>query len=117
MTDVERSSKLLKHMIQKMNIKFKGGLLGLKDFKMILRVTAAQETTSNSVEMPKPDINVYSRRPKQIKSVGSSKKAKIVEFKIANNSKPNHLWGSNATDVPSLSRLSSSILAPDAQNI
>ncbi|GKE99231.1 hypothetical protein Tco_0022582 [Tanacetum coccineum] len=25
-----------------MNIKFKGGLLGLKDFKMILRVTAAQ---------------------------------------------------------------------------
>ncbi|GJY13695.1 hypothetical protein Tco_0383004 [Tanacetum coccineum] len=29
--------------IQKMNIKFKGGLLGLKDFKMILRVTTAQE--------------------------------------------------------------------------
>ncbi|GJR66882.1 hypothetical protein Tco_0012947 [Tanacetum coccineum] len=25
-----------------MNIKFKGGLLGLKDFKMILRVTTAQ---------------------------------------------------------------------------
>ncbi|GKB18379.1 hypothetical protein Tco_0852302 [Tanacetum coccineum] len=29
-------------MIQKMNIKFRGGLLGLKDFKMILRVTTAQ---------------------------------------------------------------------------
>ncbi|GJR12455.1 hypothetical protein Tco_0795107 [Tanacetum coccineum] len=28
--------------IQKMNIKFKGGLLGFKDFKMILRVTSAQ---------------------------------------------------------------------------
>ncbi|GJU28552.1 hypothetical protein Tco_1167173, partial [Tanacetum coccineum] len=28
--------------IQMMNIKFRGGLLGLKDFKMILRVTAAQ---------------------------------------------------------------------------
>ncbi|GJZ64090.1 hypothetical protein Tco_0620511 [Tanacetum coccineum] len=28
--------------IQKMNIKFRGGLLGLKDFKMILRVTTAQ---------------------------------------------------------------------------
>ncbi|GJR37752.1 hypothetical protein Tco_1213436 [Tanacetum coccineum] len=28
--------------IQKMNIKFRGGLLGLKDFKMILRVTTPQ---------------------------------------------------------------------------
>ncbi|GJW90076.1 putative ribonuclease H-like domain-containing protein [Tanacetum coccineum] len=28
--------------IQKMNIKFRGGLFGLKDFKMILRVTTAQ---------------------------------------------------------------------------
>ncbi|GKA77404.1 retrovirus-related pol polyprotein from transposon TNT 1-94 [Tanacetum coccineum] len=54
---------------------------------------------------PKPKIKVYSRRPKQIKSVGSSKKAKIVESKIANNSEPNHLWGSNATDVPSSSSL------------
>ncbi|GJY22086.1 retrovirus-related pol polyprotein from transposon TNT 1-94 [Tanacetum coccineum] len=49
------------------------------------------------------EIKVYSRRPKQIKSVGSSKKAKIVESKIANNSEPIHLWGSNATDVPSSS--------------
>ncbi|GKC18372.1 reverse transcriptase domain-containing protein [Tanacetum coccineum] len=31
-----------KPLIQKMNIKFRGGLLGLKDFKMILRVTTAQ---------------------------------------------------------------------------
>nr|GEU88384.1 retrovirus-related Pol polyprotein from transposon TNT 1-94 [Tanacetum cinerariifolium] len=46
-------------------------------------------------------MKVYSRRPKQIKSVGSSKKAKIVESKIANNSEPNYLWGSNAIDVPS----------------
>ncbi|GJY49448.1 retrovirus-related pol polyprotein from transposon TNT 1-94 [Tanacetum coccineum] len=37
--------------------------------------------------------------------VGSSKKAKIVESKIANNSEPTHLWGSNATDVPSSSSL------------
>ncbi|GJT49099.1 hypothetical protein Tco_0975256 [Tanacetum coccineum] len=28
--------------IQKMNIKFRGGLLGLKDFKMVLRVTTTQ---------------------------------------------------------------------------
>ncbi|GJU09697.1 hypothetical protein Tco_1132093 [Tanacetum coccineum] len=64
-----------------------------------------KETISNSVETPKPEIKVYSKRPKQIKSVGSSKKAKIVESKIANNLEPNHLWGSNATDVSSFSSL------------
>ncbi|GJV92320.1 retrovirus-related pol polyprotein from transposon TNT 1-94 [Tanacetum coccineum] len=69
------------------------------------KIVHLKETTSNSVETPKPEIKVYSRRPKQIKSVGSSKKAKIVESKIANNSEPNHLWGSNATDVPSSSSL------------
>ncbi|GJV76177.1 integrase, catalytic region, zinc finger, CCHC-type containing protein [Tanacetum coccineum] len=62
------------------------------------------------VETPKPEIKVYSKRPKQIKSVGSSKKAKIVESMIANNSEPNHLWGSNATDV-----LSSSSLVNDSK--
>nr|GEW61322.1 retrovirus-related Pol polyprotein from transposon TNT 1-94 [Tanacetum cinerariifolium] len=35
----------------------------------------------------------------------SSKKAKIVESKNANHSKPNHTWGSNATDIPSSSSL------------
>ncbi|GJR82431.1 hypothetical protein Tco_0153216 [Tanacetum coccineum] len=69
------------------------------------KIVHPKETTSNSVETPKPEIKVYSRRPKQIKSVGSSKKAKIIESKIANNSEPNHLWGSNATDVPSSSSL------------
>ncbi|GKD19636.1 retrovirus-related pol polyprotein from transposon TNT 1-94 [Tanacetum coccineum] len=51
---------------------------------------------SNSVETQKPELKVYSRKPKQVKSVGSSKKSKI-----ANNLEPNHSWGSNATDVPS----------------
>ncbi|GJV93074.1 hypothetical protein Tco_1540887 [Tanacetum coccineum] len=37
--------------------------------------------------------------------VGSSKKAKIVESKIANNSESTQFWGSNATDVPSSSSL------------
>ncbi|GJZ46058.1 hypothetical protein Tco_0593654 [Tanacetum coccineum] len=69
------------------------------------KIVHLKETTSNSVKTSKPKIKVYSRRPKQIKSVGSSKKAKIVESKIANNSEPNHLWGSNATDVPSSSSL------------
>ncbi|GJS23864.1 hypothetical protein Tco_0452496 [Tanacetum coccineum] len=65
------------------------------------KIVHLKETTSKLVETPKPEIKVYSRRPKQIKSVGSSKKDKIVESKIANNSKSTHLWGSNATDVPS----------------
>ncbi|GKC47561.1 retrovirus-related pol polyprotein from transposon TNT 1-94 [Tanacetum coccineum] len=69
------------------------------------KVVHLKETTSNSGETQKPEIKVYSRRPKQVKSVGSSKKAKIVESKIANNSEPTNLWGSNATDVPSSSSL------------
>ncbi|GJX22305.1 hypothetical protein Tco_0226750 [Tanacetum coccineum] len=63
----------------------------------------SKETTSHSVETQKLEIKVYSRRPKQEKYVGSSKKAKIVESKIANNSEPNHSWGSKPTDVPSSS--------------
>ncbi|GJZ07852.1 retrovirus-related pol polyprotein from transposon TNT 1-94 [Tanacetum coccineum] len=69
------------------------------------KIVHLKETTSNSVETSKPEIKVYSRRPKQVKSVGSSKKANTVESKIANNSEPTHLWGSNATNVPSSSSL------------
>ncbi|GJY15322.1 hypothetical protein Tco_0385744 [Tanacetum coccineum] len=69
------------------------------------KVVPLKETTSHSVETQKPEIKVYSKRPKQIKSVGLSKKSKIIEPRIANNSKPNHSWGSNATDVPSSSSL------------
>nr|GEW62534.1 retrovirus-related Pol polyprotein from transposon TNT 1-94 [Tanacetum cinerariifolium] len=36
---------------------------------------------------------------------GSSKLAKIVESKNAKHSKPNHTWGSTATDIPSSSSL------------
>nr|GEV19451.1 retrovirus-related Pol polyprotein from transposon TNT 1-94 [Tanacetum cinerariifolium] len=69
------------------------------------KIVHLKETTSNLIETPKPEIKVYSRRPKQIKSVSLSKKAKIVESMIANNSEPNHLWRSNATYVPSSSRI------------
>ncbi|GJX64219.1 retrovirus-related pol polyprotein from transposon TNT 1-94 [Tanacetum coccineum] len=69
------------------------------------KVVPIKETTSHSVETRNPEIKVYSMRPKQVKSIGLSKKAKIVESRIANNSKPNHSWGSNATDVPSSSSL------------
>ncbi|GJY84057.1 retrovirus-related pol polyprotein from transposon TNT 1-94 [Tanacetum coccineum] len=79
------------------------------------KIVHLKETTSNSVETPKPEIKVYSRRPKQIKSVGSSKKAKIVESKISNTSKPNHLWGSNAIDVPSSSSLVNDSSGPGPQ--
>nr|GEV17816.1 retrovirus-related Pol polyprotein from transposon TNT 1-94 [Tanacetum cinerariifolium] len=44
-------------------------------------------------------------KPKNVKNIGSSKKAKIVKSKNANNSKPNHTWGNSATDIPSSSSL------------
>ncbi|GJR84633.1 retrovirus-related pol polyprotein from transposon TNT 1-94 [Tanacetum coccineum] len=70
-----------------------------------VKLTPTKVVPANSVETSKPNIKVYSRRPKQVKNVSSSKKAKIVESKNSNNSKPNHSWGSNATDVPSSSSL------------
>nr|GEX47149.1 hypothetical protein [Tanacetum cinerariifolium] len=76
------------------------------------QVVHLKETTSNLVETQKPEINVYSRRPKQIKTVGSSKKAKIVESKNTNNLEPNHSCESNATYV-----LSSSSLVNDRLSI
>ncbi|GJZ86701.1 putative ribonuclease H-like domain-containing protein, partial [Tanacetum coccineum] len=48
---------------------------------------------------------VYSKKPKNVKNVGSSKIAKIVESKNANHSEPNQTWGSNATDILSSSSL------------
>ncbi|GJW57462.1 retrovirus-related pol polyprotein from transposon TNT 1-94 [Tanacetum coccineum] len=76
----------------------------------LTRITSAnvvppKKTTSHSVETQKPKLKVYSRKPKNVKNVGSSKKAKIVESKNANHSEPNHTWGSNATDIPSSSSL------------
>ncbi|GJW51234.1 retrovirus-related pol polyprotein from transposon TNT 1-94 [Tanacetum coccineum] len=68
-------------------------------------VVPPKKTTSHSIETQKPELKVYSRKPKNVKNVGSSKKAKIVESKKANHSKPNHTWGSNATDIPSSSSL------------
>ncbi|GJU91335.1 retrovirus-related pol polyprotein from transposon TNT 1-94 [Tanacetum coccineum] len=77
---------------------------------LLTRITSAnivppKKTTSHSVETQKPEHKVYSRKPENVKNVGSSKKAKIVECKNANHSEPNHTWGSNATNVPSSSSL------------
>ncbi|GKD14460.1 retrovirus-related pol polyprotein from transposon TNT 1-94 [Tanacetum coccineum] len=68
-------------------------------------IVPPNKTTSHSVETQKPELKVYSRKPKNVKNVGSSKKDKIVESKNANPSEPNHTWGSNATDIPSSSSL------------
>ncbi|GJS50659.1 hypothetical protein Tco_0624021 [Tanacetum coccineum] len=96
----------------------------------LTRITSAnvvppKKTTSHSVETQKPELKVYSRKPKNVKNVGSSKKAKIVESKNANHSEPNHTWGSNATRYSifffschdGLSRLFSGIWTLDVQNI
>ncbi|GJW67249.1 retrovirus-related pol polyprotein from transposon TNT 1-94 [Tanacetum coccineum] len=90
------SNALVKHSVR--NAKFESMITPKK-------IVHLKETTPKSAKTSKPEIKVYSMRPKQIKSIGSSKKAKIVESKIANNSKHTHLWGSNATDVPSSSSL------------
>ncbi|GJS90784.1 retrovirus-related pol polyprotein from transposon TNT 1-94 [Tanacetum coccineum] len=76
----------------------------------LTRITSAnvvplKKTTSHSVEKQKSELKVYSRKPKNVKNVGSSKKAKIVESKNANHLEPNHTWGSNATNIPSSSSL------------
>ncbi|GJS29025.1 retrovirus-related pol polyprotein from transposon TNT 1-94 [Tanacetum coccineum] len=76
----------------------------------LTRITSAnvvppKKTTSHSVKTQKPELKVYSRKPKNVKNVGSSKKAKIVESKNANHSEPNHTWGSNATYIPFSSSL------------
>ncbi|GJS46816.1 retrovirus-related pol polyprotein from transposon TNT 1-94 [Tanacetum coccineum] len=68
-------------------------------------VVPPMKTTSYLVETQKPELKVYSRKPKYVKNIGSSKKAKILESKNANHSEPNHTWGSNATDIPSSSSL------------
>ncbi|GJV77501.1 hypothetical protein Tco_1509085 [Tanacetum coccineum] len=68
-------------------------------------VVPPKETTSHSDEIQKLEIKVYSKKPKNVKNIGSSKIAKIVESKKANHSEPNQSWGSNATDIPSSSSL------------
>ncbi|GKE26147.1 retrovirus-related pol polyprotein from transposon TNT 1-94 [Tanacetum coccineum] len=77
---------------------------------LLTRITSAnvvlpKKTTSHSVETQKPELKVYSRKPKNVKNIGSSKHAKILESKNANHSKPNHTWGSNAIDISSSSSL------------
>ncbi|GJZ40955.1 retrovirus-related pol polyprotein from transposon TNT 1-94 [Tanacetum coccineum] len=66
-------------------------------------IVPLKETTSKSVTTKNPEVKVYSRRPKVTKSVGSSRKSKIVKSRISSNSEPNQSWGSNDSNVPSSS--------------
>ncbi|GJT24153.1 integrase, catalytic region, zinc finger, CCHC-type containing protein [Tanacetum coccineum] len=68
-------------------------------------VVPPKQTTSHSDDIQKPKIKVYGRKPKNVKNIGLSKIAKIVESKNANHLEPNQTWGSNATDIPSSSSL------------
>ncbi|GJZ10709.1 retrovirus-related pol polyprotein from transposon TNT 1-94 [Tanacetum coccineum] len=71
----------------------------------LANVVPPKKTTSHSVKTQKLELKVYNKKPKNVKNVGLSKKAKIVESKNANHSEPNHTWGSNATNIPSSSYL------------
>ncbi|GKC93786.1 retrovirus-related pol polyprotein from transposon TNT 1-94 [Tanacetum coccineum] len=76
-------------------------------------VASSKKTTSHLAEIQKPEIKVYSRKPKNVKNIGSSKIATIVESKNANHSEPNQTWGSNATDIP----LSSSLVMTEGVDL
>nr|GEW29803.1 reverse transcriptase domain-containing protein [Tanacetum cinerariifolium] len=74
------------------------------------RITSAnvvppKKPTSHSVETQKLELKVYSRKPKNVKIIGSSKNAKIVKSKNANHSESKYTWGSNAIDISSSSSL------------
>ncbi|GJT35747.1 retrovirus-related pol polyprotein from transposon TNT 1-94 [Tanacetum coccineum] len=75
------------------------------NFDILCATLPPKQTTSHSDDIQKPELKVYSKKPKNVKNIGSSKKAKIVESKNANHSEPNQTWGSNATDIPSSSSL------------
>nr|GEV14636.1 retrovirus-related Pol polyprotein from transposon TNT 1-94 [Tanacetum cinerariifolium] len=75
----------------------------------LVNVVPPKKHTSHSVETQKSELKVHSRKPKNVKNIGSSKKAKIVESKNANHSEPNHTWGSNATDIQSSSSLAMTV--------
>nr|GEU91071.1 integrase, catalytic region, zinc finger, CCHC-type, peptidase aspartic, catalytic [Tanacetum cinerariifolium] len=76
--------------------------LQLAQFESVVK----KRTTPNALtedEIQKSEIKVYCRKPKNVKHIGSSKIAKIVDSKNANHSKPNHTWESIATNIPSSS--------------
>ncbi|GJX63689.1 retrovirus-related pol polyprotein from transposon TNT 1-94 [Tanacetum coccineum] len=75
-----------------------------KNKKQVWKPTVPlKETTTNSVLTPTLGIKVYIRRPKEIKSVGSSSKSKIIDSRISNNLEPTQAGESTVSNVPSSS--------------
>ncbi|GKB45334.1 hypothetical protein Tco_0896087 [Tanacetum coccineum] len=66
-------------------------------------VVPPKQTTSHSDEILKTEIKVYSRKPKNVRNIGSSKIAKIGESKNANHSGPKQL-GIPAIDISILAK-------------
>nr|GEW67309.1 copia protein [Tanacetum cinerariifolium] len=62
-----------------------------------------KETTMKPVITQSLALKVYSRKPKASRSVGSSRKAKIIESKTSNTKEPKKSYGSIVSDVPSSS--------------
>nr|GEW00079.1 hypothetical protein [Tanacetum cinerariifolium] len=83
---------LLYHLLE---FKFLGNYLRFTS----TNVVPPKQPTSHSDEIQRPKIKVYCKKPKNVKHIGLSKIAKIVESKNANHSEPNHTWGSIATDI------------------
>ncbi|GJY01196.1 putative ribonuclease H-like domain-containing protein [Tanacetum coccineum] len=82
----EMCYQLLKLMIQKMNIKFRGGLLGLKRLHGFLKVTTAQITDKSKKglgysEVPPPHPLIYNRPNKLDLSYSGLDEFKEPEFK------------------------------------
>nr|GFB11348.1 integrase, catalytic region, zinc finger, CCHC-type, peptidase aspartic, catalytic [Tanacetum cinerariifolium] len=77
---------------------------------LLTRITSAnivppKKTTSHLVKAQKPKLKVYNEKPKNVKNIGLSKKAKIIESTNSNNLEPSHTCGSKATYIPSSSSL------------
>ncbi|GJY21134.1 retrovirus-related pol polyprotein from transposon TNT 1-94 [Tanacetum coccineum] len=64
------------------------------------KVVPTKETSTKLVATPTQGIFVYSRRSKATRSVGSSRKVKIVASKTSNSKEPKQSWGSTVSDVP-----------------
>ncbi|GJT47833.1 retrovirus-related pol polyprotein from transposon TNT 1-94 [Tanacetum coccineum] len=75
----------------------------------VLHSTGLKSSTSASRSQPignKKNDRIWQTPSSNMKNNKvEGKKAKIVESRIANNSEPNHSWGSNGTDVLSYSSL------------
>ncbi|GKE49994.1 hypothetical protein Tco_1481252 [Tanacetum coccineum] len=62
-----------------------------------------KETTITPVITLSSELEVYSRKIRASRSVGSSSKAKIIKSKTSNTKEPKQSWGSTISDVPSSS--------------